>query len=122
MAPRWTGSVGRSWSSQRASSAWNWSGFSLGRTRVLAVRPCLRALREEAFLPSSDLGPELCWAFWRLAAFWFSVAMIWGSNRRGWNSLDAIECAARARTTRGAVDLNYREGRGRGSGNRGDRD
>jgi len=37
--------------------------------------PDLRALSEEAALPSGDLGPVDFWAFRRLALIWASVDM-----------------------------------------------
>src|SRR5690242_5394510 len=48
-------------------------GSSSGRVKSFAVRPCLRALRAERFLPSSVFGPVECFAFCRLARSCFSL-------------------------------------------------
>src|SRR6266567_5250218 len=51
------------------------ASLSPGKTKSLAVSPCLRPLRRTAARPSGVLGPVLFCALRRLASIWFCVAI-----------------------------------------------
>src|SRR5260221_2555198 len=59
------------------------ASLSPGKTKSLAVSPCLRPLRRTAARPSGVLGPVLFCALRRLASIWFCVA-IWGPDFGFW--------------------------------------
>src|SRR5262245_41303589 len=76
------------------------SGSSWGRTTVVAVMPCLRALKRTRSFPSGVLGPVLFWALRRLASICFWVA-IWFLVLCPWS---VVRCPSRCGV---GADLGY---------------
>src|SRR6266481_1067063 len=71
----WLGSAGRKWRRNAAVRASSSAGSSPGMMWDQASMPDLRALRDEAALPSGDVGPVDFWALRRLALIWAWVGM-----------------------------------------------
>src|SRR5476649_2868608 len=64
----WLGPVGWNWRRNAAVRASSAAGFSPGMMWDAAWMPDFRALREEAALPSGEVGPVDFWEFRRLAS------------------------------------------------------
>ena len=60
---------------QITAASWSTSTFSAGSRRIVAARPCRRALRRTRAFPVAVRGPVLRCELRRLAAIWRSDAM-----------------------------------------------
>src|SRR6266404_786882 len=81
----WLGSAGWKWRRYAAVRASSSAGSSPGMMWDHASMPDLRALREEAALPSGEVGPVDFWALRRLALIWAWVGIVessWGQGVR----------------------------------------
>src|SRR6266480_2843874 len=72
----WLGSDGWKWRRNWAVRASSSAGSSPGMMWDQASMPDLRALREDAALPSGEVGPVDFWALRRLALSWAWMGMV----------------------------------------------